>query len=83
MGDDVYGWGLRRRRMLVLVSAGLREDVGGELGGALLDGARGRDGGGDDGAVVLREGLLDAVPVLNGWEEGRDFELGEAEEAVG
>lgn len=64
VGDDVY------RRDIMLVSAGLRENVGGELGGALLDGARRRDGRGDDGAVVLREGLLDAVPVLDGREEG-------------
>lgn len=65
VGNDVD-----HRRGVLFVSARLRDDVGGELGGALLDGARRRDGGGDDGAVVLREGLLDAVPVFDGREEG-------------
>lgn len=45
-----------------------------EPGGPVGDGARRRDGGGDDGCALRRERLADAVPVVDAW-EGRHVQL--------
>lgn len=73
MGDDVDGGGFGR--------AG--GEGGAQGGGAVGDGARGRDGRGEDLDALRAEGLLDAVPVVDGREGRVQPELREAEEAVG
>lgn len=59
-------------------------DVAAQFPGALFDGRRGRDRGGDDFDIVGSEGFGDAAPVVDPREEfAGDVELVEAEEAVG
>lgn len=72
---------------VVVVAAGdgryLGGDLGAEAGGAVGDGGRGRDRGRYYGRALGGQGLLDAVPVVDGREGGVEAQLGEAEEAVG
>lgn len=73
MGDDVDG----------CVGGYLGFDVRLQGEGAVGDGAAGGHAGGVDGAAGGGEGGGDAVPIVDFGEEGEEFELGEAEEAVG